>query len=1304
MKTVMRQNAVGRAVDIPNYRLQEKIGEGGYGIVFKAEQISTGQTVAIKMLKFPADQDLRARNYQTTRFERETQLCAEINHPHIVKLLDKGFTEAEEPYAVFEFVSGTNLKDYIGVRNGLSALETRDLMAQVLDALVCAHAKGIVHRDLKPHNIMVTQTGTKSHVKILDFGIGAFTREFRRSDYQSLTLTQEVLGTPAYSAPEQLRGEAPSVKSDLYAWGLILLECLTGEPVVRGDSIAEVFQQQLSPANVPLPPAIAGHALADLLRRTLEKNPRLRIAEATALYEEFVKINFESIVGKIAPRFLADSGESDLTAANDFGWAADRSERRQITVLCVKLSIGTTADSVLDLEALDAIQQDQLNLCRDTGIRFGGHVAGGLGDNVVIYFGYPLVSDTDARRAGRTALELMGEIRRRSALLRAHHGIRLEVRMGLHSGMVLAKPNQNPEGRVPNVAFNLLYNAPVGTILVSEASRKLLDAYLEFEAGPAYAMASLELPATAHLVLGERQTEALSFLRPWSANRKMVGRTAELGRVLQAWDRVQTGTGQAVILRGQAGIGKSKMVYEAKRQVRSEGRPIREARCFPEHRNNALYPFLEMLRNHWGISEGQDPARVIAQLEVIADAAQVDRADAIPILCAWLNVAPTEQYPPSQLAPDAQKQRLFAVMRHAIQNIGQGQPFLLVLEDLHWLDPTGQEFTVYLLQELVGKPVLFLMTARPEYPADWLAEQVSAVELQPLEPAAVRLLVDRVLQGKGIADPALDYIVARADGIPLYIEELTWMLVEEAYLVETEAGYHLDSGRPVKDIPMTLQDLLNARLDRLGAAKETAQLAATIGREFDYNLLVRASLRDEALVQGDLDALVRADLVYRRRRVPDEGYVFRHALIRDAAYDGMLSAGRKENHLRVAQTLAVDFPKRVEEQPFELGRHLAGGEAYPQAAKYGQIATERSLGMSSYQECINQADIAIQWAKRLENESERISRELKIQQSRTQALIAVRGFTHPEVAAANYRTEQLALVLPESSEWLGMIMWNRIQFNLMSAEFASYDNLWKKAESDARELNDTALLCVLYSTNGYKKWLFGQFAESLVDLQRGLDYCDQAGAEAIRSRFGFDYRGYCLGIRANVQAFLGQEAEARATAEAALRGGESRGDAHSMAVVLALYSSLFFHLNDRKHLKAVCEQYLPYLREYKFTSYVYLLEALAGYCNGDLARTRKNLAAFNQIGIKTPETFYNLIPAATAVECGQYAEARREVERLIAVGQRTGEQYLFPDLYQLKAQCLTAQASGETPEAQRAGELAQDYAQKQGRRLAVSTP
>jgi serine/threonine protein kinase len=265
------------------YKLFEQIGEGGFGHVYRAQQINTGQIVAIKFLAVNAEFDTAKKTRYIERFERETLLCSRLQHPNIVRLLDKGRCNDDLLYTVFEYVEGLTLKETLLNSGPLLPVDVAAIMAQVLDALSHAHEQGVIHRDIKPANIMLNKVGAKTHVKVLDFGIGTLVNEARQLDYKSITLTQETLGTPSYSAPEQLRGEPPTLKTDLYVWGLVFIECLTGHPAISGSSLASIFHKQLSQSNVPLPASIVGHPIGALLRRVLQKKSHERSVNATDL-------------------------------------------------------------------------------------------------------------------------------------------------------------------------------------------------------------------------------------------------------------------------------------------------------------------------------------------------------------------------------------------------------------------------------------------------------------------------------------------------------------------------------------------------------------------------------------------------------------------------------------------------------------------------------------------------------------------------------------------------------------------------------------------------------------------------------------------------------------------------------------------------------------------------------------------------------------------------------------------------------------------------------------------------------------
>ncbi|MDC1162427.1 TOMM system kinase/cyclase fusion protein, partial [Tenacibaculum sp.] len=952
------------------------------------------------------------KNQQLARFERETKLCSEIKHPNIVQLIDKGYLDNGEPYAVFEYIEGETLKKFILRTNGLPAPKMAALMEQVLDALVSAHSKGIVHRDLKPHNIMVSKMGSRHHIKILDFGIGAFTHDFRSLDYQNLTVTQDVLGTPTYSAPEQLRGEPPTVKSDLYAWGLIVLECLTGRPVMDGGSIAEVFQRQLMSSRIPLPQAIVGHDLAKLLRRVLEKNSRDRVGDVQTIFKEFEQINFNTLIGDITVQKKEIASYEEITVGNDMIWSGISGSRKQLTILCLKLNLEIANNMFLDLEILDTIQKDQVNLCKDTAIHYGGHVSGAFMNNLAIYFGYPESNDTDARRAGRTALELINDVKKRSALLYEQYSVSLSIQIGLHTGIVLVQRNNTPEGNVPNMAFSLAHKASPGNALVSASSKKLLDPFLEFEKVELVVGSNEQTELETFKLVGEREAEALSSLRPWSATREMIGRDKEKAKLLKLWS-LTNNKGNAVLINGQAGIGKSKLTYEVKKEISSLGGKVRECRCLPEYKNNALYPFLNMLRNHWGIVGIDDEERVVKKLREVLKNAECNKKDSLPLICSWLSIPLSEEYTLISTTPEDQKALFFQIMKQCILHISKDQKLLLVVEDLHWLDSTSIEFIEYLLSSIENHQLLLVMTTRPIFQNPWGNKLITIINLTILSKNAIQLLVEEILKGIPISNKVLGYIELRTDGVPLFIEELINMLLDQNYIKLEDKKYEIVANID-QIVPMTLQDLLNARLDRLGLAKETAQLAATIGREFGYELLLKSSAKDEATIQSDLNLLTNVDLIYLQRKVQGETYIFRHALIRDAAYEGMVTKQRKKNHAMIADTLNSEFPKIIEDTPLEIARHFAGAEKFEDATNVGIESIEKQIKNSLNIAALDINKLVVNWLCKIPDGDKKIELEFKLNNMILPAIMAQSGYGSKEVVAINKRNELLISKVKEN--------------------------------------------------------------------------------------------------------------------------------------------------------------------------------------------------------------------------------------------------------------------------------------------------
>ncbi|MFC0118933.1 TOMM system kinase/cyclase fusion protein [Pseudoalteromonas xiamenensis] len=914
-----------------NYTLLEKIGEGGFGKVYKAKQLNTDQFVAIKFLAIQPYSEEESKQRYIERFKRETMLSSKLHHPNIVRLLDQGQCNENLLYAVFEYVDGQSLRTFLTSNGPMSPLDAQDIMLQLLDALIHAHQHGIIHRDIKPANIMLSKGGARTHAKILDFGIGTLTQDSRHQEFNTLTLTQETLGTPSYSAPEQLRGEPATESTDLYVWGLLFLECLTGIPAVSGSSLASIYHKQLSDAQVPVPQALLGHPIAGLLRRVLHKNPNDRVITGEEAYQELTRMNMANLVGALGTfRAVNVPNESTVILRDDepnYPLHSDYTfftERKQITVLAVRFSIALIPGSDSDLDVLDALFKSHRGHCLDIATRFGAYHVGSLGDTSLFYFGYPTASDNDTRLCARTALEVMSDLAKRNALVKDSQGAELSMHAGIHSGIFTTYANSTPEGHIANAALALARQAENNQILCSREARNLLEPYTEFDAHDDLQLGLTSATDPVFNLVGERRIEAFGFMRGTRNNHELIGRDVELEQTLSMFKGLSQSSNIAHIF-GEAGIGKSRLLQEIRKNA--SGYQHLVAQCLPEHQNNALYPILNLVRYLYNTPQLSSEKAIALFSDILAEnTPSLDVENALPILMIWLNIEFGEELTASTLAPDQQKSILFtsltALLSSKYHSISEKK--LYIVEDIHWADTTTLEFVQHFAKTLKQGDVL-LSTSRQALPSQLNDLTLLEVGLKKLTEQATEDFIVKLFDERRVARNVLDVLINRTDGIPLFIEELVDM-IKQKELVSVIAGeINFASPDKLEQVPSSLRESLQQKLDSLVYAKETAQLAATIGREFEYDLLVAASSLSENQIQNDLNELVSKDLIVHQRHVSNDSYIFKHALVRDAAYDSMVSEDKIHTHINIAGTLCS-----LKKLPLQ-DRHLSAGWHFVQA-------------------------------------------------------------------------------------------------------------------------------------------------------------------------------------------------------------------------------------------------------------------------------------------------------------------------------------------------------------------------------------
>jgi TOMM system kinase/cyclase fusion protein len=1242
---------------LTGYDLIKPLGAGGYGNVFLAIQLNTGMHVAIKVARLEGDARREAR------FHRETSLCARLHHPHIVRLIDKG-RDGSHVYAVFDYVPGETLRNRIRRTGALSALETGHVMAQILDALDCAHRAGIVHRDLKPDNIMITRTGALDHAMVLDFGISTLVAHARSEPFPTLTMTEEWLGTPSYCAPEQLRGEPPGVSVDLYAWGLIFLECLSGRAAVDGISAAEILHLQLSAQEVPLPPEIGSHALGALLRRALRKNPAARCADATSLLAELNRTRLDDLVGPIAPEDNPVSKPIARTAASARGFV----EKRQITVLCCSVGVWPmTPGEPADVEAIELAQRETLSLFNDAATRRGGMLAGTLGGRILVVFGYPYACDTDTRRAAMTAVDLAALARQRGAEMAQQGHACLVVRLGLHNGIGIVAPGEPPSGHTIHLAMRLAERADPGSILLSETAAELLRAFPLLEL-PDDAPRLDEAPQLRLFTLSGSATETADSL-----HRLCLGREHELTRMGQAWEQARSGAGRVLVVRGEAGIGKSCLVDSLRSRLAASGAPGWSARCLPEQRNSALAPILSLLRQQIEPRDEQGAAdAALHRLQKLLHAAGCDTEQLMPIFCAWLSL-PFGPYAPSQASPSLQKQLLLRGLTQWVLSACEQAPLLLVIEDLHWVDPTTAGWLEELEAVARAAPLLLLLTARPVLVVpQGLASEV--IDLGRLDDAQAAAIARHTLAPRDVDPSVIEHIVERTDGVPLFIEELSKALAL-AHLCEREGRWCFRENALLSGVPTTLRDSLISRFDRLGPARTVLQRAATIGREFEFKLLQACRRRAEAPLDESLQALRDAGLIVEFDSGRGRAFMFRHVLIRDIAYDCMLQAQRQIEHRAVGRALEELYPQRLLEEPGLAAHHYAEAGQPARAVEFGVRQLAITQFRSLNEETVAYAQRVKSWVALLPPDR-RTEATLDLNGYLTQALMNKHGWAHPEVE----RTIASSQSLLDSSigyETEVRHLWALITYHHVASNRAEVRRLSGRLLAMARQRHDDSLLVAACTYRGLAYYSDGDFTSAEQLLTQAIDRYD-AQAHAHHARLlGFDTRVWACAGRARVRWSTAHE-ESSADAEQAVAWGREIGHIPSLCMAL-LYRGLGLQARgdhdgarrEMDELLALCARYgLP-----AFESYAVIIRCWA---QGEIDEADRALEVLWRMGCRYGQPLYRSFAAETLAGQGRWAEAIARIDACLQLIDQLSETAYRAEFHLARARYL--RGSGAEPE------------------------
>jgi class 3 adenylate cyclase/predicted ATPase len=968
-------------------------------------------------------------------------------------------------------------------------------------------------------------------------------------------------------------------------------------------------------------------------------------------------------------------------------------ERRQLTVLFCDLVDSTPLATQLDPEELREVIRAYHAVCVQVIEGFEGHIAQYLGDGLLVYFGYPRAHEDDALRAVRAGLgiiEALGPLQKR---LQQEQRVRLAVRVGIHTGLVVVgdigegtRHERLALGEVPNLAARLQGLAPPDTVLISASTARLVQGWFVGEALDDQTLKGFPEPMTVYRVLAESGVQSRLDLIGVGSLTPLVGREQELKVLVERWEHAKEGLGQVVVLRGEAGIGKSRLLRALQDRLADEPYTRLECRGSPYAQHSALFPVINLGRRLLQWQRDEIPGVTLEKLEAALAPYDVVLSEVVPLLASLLSLPPAERYPPLQFTPERQKQKTLEAILGLLQAHAARQPVLFIVEDLHWIDPSTLELLTLLIDQGPRGRILTLLTARPEFQPPWgFGGHVTSLTLDRLPPTQVERIIDGVTGGKRLPAEVCQQVVSKTDGVPLFVEELTKMVVESGLLREQADHYELQGPLHSLDIPTTLHDSLMARLDRLGNAKEVAQLAATLGRAFPYELLQAVSPWDEERLQRALTQLVEAELLDRRGVPPHTTWVFKHALIQEAAYQSLLRSTRQQYHRQTVRILEQRFPDVVETRPELLAYYCMEAGLPGQAVPYWQQAGQRAVERSANVEAISHFTKGLELLKTLPETPERIGQELRLNLAMGAPLMIIKGQAAPEVEQLYTRALELGQQVGDNAQHFAALK-GLVRFNNSAGRFRKAREVAELGLVLAQRVHDQALRWEAHVELGSNLFFLGELVLARLHLEQGLalytpeqsyDHVFRSGAHP--QAFGLSHLAWTLWLLGYPDCALTRSQEGLDLA---------RQLSHPFILARALHYAASVHQFRREasFVQECAEAMMVLSREHGFTRWLGRGMVMRGWAlveqkavEEGIQQLQEGIAVYRAVG---DEVGWPIILASLAEaygKAGQPEAGLRELAAALAVAYKTQELRWEAELHRLKGELLLqSPASGPT--------------------------
>ena len=983
-------------------------------------------------------------------------------------------------------------------------------------------------------------------------------------------------------------------------------------------------------------------------------------------------------------RAIAELDIAALAPANAVTGALlrDEAERRQLTVMFCDLVGSTALSARLDPEDMWRVIASYHAWINEVISRHRGMIAQYTGDGVLAYFGYPRAQEDAAEQAVRAALILGDAV----ANLQTKVGAALQVRIGIATGTVIVSEllihkiptEQAAVGETPNLAARLQTLAEPGTVLICPTTRRLTGGHFNYRALGPVALKGWAEPILVWQVLGPSGVESRFEAMHKSKLPPLFGRDDETELLLRRWRHATQGQGQVVVLTGEPGIGKSHIALALSERLHEPHLTLRYS-CSAHHTNSAFFPFVKQLERAAGFERGDSPAHKLEKLNALVAQSRAHSEHAA-VLADLVALPANDQHLVRELSPQKRKEKTFEALLAQLDGLTARLPVYIIFEDIHWVDPSSLELLAAIGEHAPQIRVLLLVTARPEFTPPWPSyPHMTTITLARLGRSDGAALVDRVTGGKSLPREVMDEILARTDGVPLFIEELTKTVLESALLQERDGHYALDRPLPPLAIPTTLHASLMARIDRLAPVREVAQIGAVAGREFHYELLRAVVGLPQDKLDEALGQLVRSELIFRRGETPHAVYTFKHALVRDAAYASLLKSRRAHLHAAIANALEQQFPEIADTQPETLARHLTEAGLIDKAIAYWQQAGKNAALRSANLEAITHLRRGIELTAQLLPGKEKDSSELDLQLILGPCLIATQGPAADTSVATFARARELCERLGEPPVYLQVMFWLATA-GVVRGELPQALEVVSGMSAAAEAPGNRGALLNVIRGRAMILMFMGRLIEARDELERAAEMfgmSEEADRLAARAA-GQDAGVAVLALSAWVFCILGQVDEALSRMGAALERADVVQHAHTHAYAWYYASVLHAIRGEPTIAHSYAERCLAISEQHGFRQWLGLSRAVRDICAA--ARDESSSNHLNDVKAALEEyqrASYQLgLTAQFVLLCpllllrNELEAALETIEQGLAIVTHNSERFLEAELYRLKARTL----------------------------------